>query len=281
MRTQKKLADILIVMGIVTLLLGGASFVYERQGSAVHYVYPDDVPRPLAQLSPIPTRPLSSAPLSALPTATSTPAATATLTSLPEKGATLAQGTPTPPATATPAVPTLTSTSTPTVLPSATFTPTQVEPSATPTPPRLVIPKIDVSAGIVEVAWRVVETSDGLIAVWDTTEQGVGHHIDSAQPGERGNVVISGHGRENGSFARLAELAPGDEIQVYTVEGGVYRYLVSESVKVAEVGLPLGQRQDNARYMEPTADARLTLITCWPAWAYTHRLIVIARLAGS
>jgi sortase (surface protein transpeptidase) len=31
--------------------------------------------------------------------------------------------------------------------------------------------------------------------------------------------------------------------------------------------------------MAPTQEARLTLITCWPDWAYTHRLIVSARLA--
>jgi len=278
---RKKLADILIVAGVVTLVLAGVSFAYQRQGPAVQYAYPDDFPRAPILLSPIPIQPLSGAPMPVLPTPSSTVPATATSTLLPTKGVTVAGSTPEPSATATGAGQTPVPTATPTVLPSATVTPTKAELLATPLPPRIVIPKIGVNASIVEVTWQAVETGDGVIGIWDTTDKGVGHHMNSAQPGEPGNVVLSGHSREKGVFARLAELVPGDEVLVYTAEDRVYRYIVSESVTVPETGVSLEQRRANARYLEPTADARLTLITCWPVWAYTHRLIIIARLAGS
>jgi LPXTG-site transpeptidase (sortase) family protein len=177
-----------------------------------------------------------------------------------------------------------------TVLPMPTILPTRVvEPMATrpvpstataADPPRLEIPKIGLIVGISEVIWRVVETNDGPLGVWDTVEMGVGHHHDSAQPGERGNVVISGHSRGQGSFAQLAELSPGDIVALVAENGQSYRYLVVEMITVAEVGASLAERRANAQYMLPTDDARLTLITCWPPWAYTHRLIVVARLEG-
>jgi len=126
-----------------------------------------------------------------------------------------------------------------------------------------------------------VETSDGIFAIWETAAPGlVGHHRDSAQPGEEGNVVLAGHGDDEGSFNRLSELAVGDEITIYTTEENAYRYIVSESVLLPEVGASLEEQRANARYMEPTSDARLTLITCWPSWAYTHRRIVVATLQG-
>jgi sortase (surface protein transpeptidase) len=35
-------------------------------------------------------------------------------------------------------------------------------------------------------------------------------------------------------------------------------------------------RLDNARWILPTKDERLTLITCWPAKSNTHRVIIVA-----
>ncbi len=125
-----------------------------------------------------------------------------------------------------------------------------------------------------------METNDGPLGVWDTAGTGVGHHLGSAQPGERGNVVISGHSRGQGSFAQLADLVIGDEVVLVAEDGRSYLYRVAEVVMVSEVGASLEERRAHAQYMLPTEDARLTLITCWPPWAYTHRLIVIARQEG-
>jgi sortase A len=33
----------------------------------------------------------------------------------------------------------------------------------------------------------------------------------------------------------------------------------------------------NAKWIQPTSDERLTLVTCWPYTNNTHRLIIVAR----
>lgn len=124
---------------------------------------------------------------------------------------------------------------------------------------RIVIAAIDVDAPVVE--------GDG----WEELKMGVGQHIGSANPGERGNMVVSGHDDVFGEvFRRLGELMPGDEIIVYAGETP-YRYLVREKRIV---------QPDEVSVMEPTTKAAMTLITCYPYLIDTHRLVVIAELEG-
>ncbi|MFQ6001019.1 MAG: sortase [Anaerolineae bacterium] len=169
------------------------------------------------------------------------------------------------------------STATPVVLlPGSSFPPTSempapyqhlvqgLTPIPIPTPgpeqaTRIVIPAIDVDAPVVE--------GDG----WEELKMGVGHHIGSVNPGERGNMVVSGHNDVFGEvFRRLGELGPGDEIIVYAGETP-YRYLVREKRIV---------QPDEVSVMEPTTKATMTLITCYPYLIDTHRLVVIAELEG-
>lgn len=180
----------------------------------------------------------------------------------------------------------------PTNTPPPTFTPAPtVPPLPTPfpiqpweNPPRgaigrIIIPAIDRDAAIFEVGWHLEEIEGQQVAVWDTLSGAVGHHRGSAPLGGPGNTVLSGHtgGKGGGVFRRLWDLQPGDEVWLITREGQEYLYIVEEVLKLQEIGATLEQRLENARYMEPTEDDRLTLITCWPEWAYTHRVIVIAR----
>lgn len=123
---------------------------------------------------------------------------------------------------------------------------------------RIVIPAIEVDA-------PVVEGDD-----WEQLKKGVGHHINSANPGERGNCVLSGHNDVFGEvFRRLEDLELEDEIIVYT---GVqpYRYVVKAKriVEPTEVSV-----------MYPTTKPALTLITCHPYMVDTHRLVVVAELS--
>ena len=39
-------------------------------------------------------------------------------------------------------------------------------------------------------------------------------------------------------------------------------------------------RMNNAQWILPSVDERLTLITCWPYETNTHRLIIVARPMG-
>ncbi|MGQ9586081.1 MAG: sortase [Anaerolineae bacterium] len=124
-------------------------------------------------------------------------------------------------------------------------------------PTRIVIPKIGVDAAVVE--------GDS----WEQLKKGPGHHIGSANPGERGNVVISGHNDVFGEpFRDLEKLDLNDEVVVYA---GVqpYRYVVRAKriVEPTEVSV-----------MADTSAPTLTLITCYPYLVDTHRLVVIAAL---
>lgn len=142
-----------------------------------------------------------------------------------------------------------------------------VEPGTTipiPTPgprqaSRIVIPAIGVDAPVVE--------GDG----WEELKMGAGHHIGSPNPGEKGNMVISGHDDVYGEIFRdLEDLSIGDEVIVYAGDTP-YRYVIvaKRIVEPSEVSL-----------LEPTPNATVTLITCYPYLIDTHRLVVIAELAN-
>jgi len=126
-------------------------------------------------------------------------------------------------------------------------------------PTRIVIPKIGVDE-------PVLEGDD-----WESLKKGVGHHIGTANPGERGNVYLSAHNDIYGQiFRRLEELDLGDEVVVYAGAKS-YRYIVHEKRIVEPTDVSV---------MYPTTEPILSLQTCYPYRVDTHRLVVIARLEG-
>ena len=63
--------------------------------------------------------------------------------------------------------------------------------------------------------------------------------------------------------------------------GQPYRYLVAQKLLVKEKGVPIEQRLQNAVWIGPTADVRLTLVSCWPYTSNTYRVIIVAKPAGT
>jgi len=115
-------------------------------------------------------------------------------------------------------------------------------------------------------------------SVWEVADYAGGHHYDSNNPGEGGNIVVSGHNNWRGEVFRYLELLkPGHIIDVWTLDGKKYTYEVAELKKLKEAGASMAQRLDNAKVMNPTPFEQLTLITCWPYKTFTHRIIVIAK----
>ncbi|MCL5958958.1 MAG: sortase [Chloroflexi bacterium] len=146
-------------------------------------------------------------------------------------------------------------------------------------PVRIVIPKIGLDSEIVEVGWKTVTVDGQTMAEWDVADYAVGHHQGTGVPGQPGNIILAGHNDINGEvFRYLENLAVGDEINLYTAKGE-YKYMIARMELVQEVGASEEQRRDNAKFMDPTPDETLTLITCWPYWVDTHRIIVIAKPA--
>lgn len=182
---------------------------------------------------------------------------------------------PTPTSASSPATPTP-------VPPTSTPGPTSPVPSirpapATAPPDRIVIPAIGLDAPVVLVGWKTVEENGQTFTEWEVADYAAGWHKTSAYPGHVGNTVIAGHHNIRGEvFRYVVNLEPGAIVDLY-VGPTLYRYVVTEKYILKEKGMPPEVRQENARWIAPTDDERLTLVTCWPYTNNTHRVVVVAK----
>jgi sortase A len=170
-----------------------------------------------------------------------------------------------------------------------TVTPTPPTPSPTPTPSgppaaveppvRIVAPDIKLDADVVPMTWELIDRRGVMISEWRVPANAAGWHVNSALPGNRENVVLSGHNNIEGKvFRYLPDLEPGNKVTLYS--GGLaYEYTVTEKYILREAGMPLEVRQKNAQWMMPAGEERLTLVSCWPYdWpGNSHRVIIVAR----
>lgn len=134
-------------------------------------------------------------------------------------------------------------------------------------PTRVVVPAAGIDAAVSEVG---VEARDGG-AVWQTAWRAAGHHLNSARPGQPGNMVLTGHvsvaDRQNlAVFARLDAVRPGDVVEVFSGDRP-YRYAVSRVFVVEPSAVHLLRS-------EPAAS--VTLITCTAD--LKKRLVVVGTL---
>lgn len=135
--------------------------------------------------------------------------------------------------------------------------PIEVKP-ATNSPTRIVIPKIQVDAPII----------NGVS--WEDLKKGVGHLPGSANPGERGNLYLAAHNDIFGEIFRyLEKLEVGDEYFIHAGEQK-FRYVVKEKRII---------NPTDVEVMLPTTEPVATLQTCYPYLVDTHRLVVIGELA--
>lgn len=144
-------------------------------------------------------------------------------------------------------------------------------------PVRLVIPAIDVDAPVQPVSLELVELGGEMFFQWQVLNgYQAGWHNSSALLGQPGNTVLNGHHNVYGEvFRNLVNLAIGDQVIVYDRERP-YTYRVSQTELLPELNQPASVRQSNARWIEATADERITLVTCWPYTGNSHRLVVVA-----
>lgn len=174
----------------------------------------------------------------------------------------------------------------PTAMPSSTPVPSPTSaPTATPTivwpgvePTAIRIPSIALDAPIAPIGWSIVESDGVQQAIWDVPNTRVaGWHNTSARIGVQGNTVLNGHNATKGEvFRDLYKVEVGALIIIDTEDGGTYAYRVGEKYILREAGQPLDVRIENARYIQPTEDERLTLVTCHPYGSLANRLLIIA-----
>jgi len=141
---------------------------------------------------------------------------------------------------------------------------------------RLIVPKMGKNVPLVEATdaalhrgdWKTFEKD-----VQDALRYGVVRYPGTAEPGEPGNVFITGHsaylpwdwGHYKEVFALLSMLEPGDEYSIY-YRGDLHRYRVLKKFEV----LP-----KDVSVLEQPGDKYLsTLMTCTPIGTTLRRLIV-------
>ena len=152
--------------------------------------------------------------------------------------------------------------------------------SAEPTgliPDRLVIESIGLDASVIPTKIKEIEYQGQPYYQWlAPNEPAVGWHEASALLGSPGNTVLNGHHNIYGEvFKDLANVHEGDLIEVYS-GNNIFRYRVALAMLLPERFKSLSIRLENARWIYPTDDERITLITCWPYQSNTHRVIIVA-----
>lgn len=122
---------------------------------------------------------------------------------------------------------------------------------------RIRIPSINVDA-------PVVQGDD-----WEALKNGVGLSAYSGQPGEMGNVILSGHNDIFGQvFQNLENVNPGDEIMLLT-EKSAYTYVVTGTQIV---------QPSQVEVLQQTSESVVTLISCYPYLVDTQRIVVTGKL---
>jgi sortase A len=122
---------------------------------------------------------------------------------------------------------------------------------------RIQIPAIKVDAPVVQ--------GDA----WEQLKKGVGQHIGTPNPGENGNIVLSAHNDIFGEiFRELDKLQPGDVIILYASQRQ-YNYIVTGTQIVEPTRVDV---------MDPTTNATVTLISCYPYLIDNQRIVVSAVL---
>jgi sortase A len=133
-------------------------------------------------------------------------------------------------------------------------------PVPTPSPEqavRIQIPAIDVDAPIVQ--------GDG----WEQLKKGVGQHVGSPNPGQRGNLVLSAHNDVFGEIFRdLDRLKDGDAVVLYT-NLRTYTYVIQQSQIVEPTQVEV---------MASSQDPVVTLISCYPYMKDNQRIVITGVL---
>lgn len=145
-------------------------------------------------------------------------------------------------------------------------------------PTRIVIQSIGLDASIEPAETQFVTYSGISYKQWLAPEKyAVGWHADSALLGEPGNTVLNGHHNISGRvFGHLVETNIGDLIEVYSGDSR-FIYQITNKMILPEKYQKIDIRMDNAQWIMPSQDERLTIITCWPFKVNTHRLIIVAQ----
>jgi LPXTG-site transpeptidase (sortase) family protein len=141
----------------------------------------------------------------------------------------------------------------------------------------LEIPKLKLSAPVVTVSQSSMEIDGEWVKTLNVPNAfAVGWSDLSAPVGARGNTVLVGHNNIYGEvFKNLWDLEVGDEI-ILRGPTSERIYKVEQRVVFEEKDQPLQVRLANAHWFGTVPHEQLTLVTCWPYFTNSHRIVIVA-----
>ena len=145
----------------------------------------------------------------------------------------------------------------------------------------LSLPSIGVHKTIEAVGWRqVMQPNGNLISEWEVAQDVVGWHVNSALPNTGGNIVLAGHNSIYGAvFQDLHKLIRGD-VATVQYNGIFHRYRIDE-VEIMNYQNASAAEQDAVfQHIQPSMTDKLTLISCFPDFSTSHRVVVKASPIG-
>jgi sortase A len=144
-------------------------------------------------------------------------------------------------------------------------------------PERLLIPIIDLFVPVFHADDFAVENENGTSVQWWAPEAvAAGWQPDTAGLGAPGNTVLYGYHNIYGSvFQDLHLLLVGQVIQLKAGEE-LFSYRVAFTKIIDERCPAWNLASDAVRWILPSTDERLTLVTCYPPEGSSQRLIVVA-----
>ena len=124
-------------------------------------------------------------------------------------------------------------------------------------PEKIIIDRLGIDVNI--VPGKIVD------GVWEISPDSATYLVGSSTPQETGNIVIYGHNKK-AIFGKLSVIKMGDEIQIITHDGKIYKYGVNyiKWVNPNEVSV-----------IAPTDFPVLTIYTC-TGFLDSYRLVVKA-----
>ncbi|UKS55733.1 class D sortase [Exiguobacterium acetylicum] len=91
-----------------------------------------------------------------------------------------------------------------------------------------------------------------------TLAKGIGHHPETAFPGQGDRIFLAGH--NDTTFSKISKLKKGDEVVLYLANGS-YRYVMQSSEIVD---------YKDTRVLESTKQESLVVSTCYPFYNVTN-----------
>lgn len=148
-------------------------------------------------------------------------------------------------------------------------------------PVTLQIGEIGLSLAVEPMGWVVADVNGQTTTEWIIPTDAVGWHVNSAQAGTAGNLILSGHqivGEAVFAPLALGDVVVGQDVVITDAAGETFLYRVTEVSEPVPILGATEEDVDLARsFLQPSETPILTMMSGWPDFTTTHRIFAVAE----